>query len=36
MDPTFIYFDELEFDKENRFTLRYTNDEKNEETSYIS
>ena len=35
MDPIFIYFDKLEFDKENRFTLRFTNDEENEETNYI-
>ena len=35
MDPIFIYFDELEFDKETRFTIRFTNNEENKETNYF-
>ena len=35
MDPIFIYFDELEFDKDHRFTLKFTNNEENEETNNV-
>ena len=35
MDLVFMYFKELEFDKQNRLTLNITNDEENEETNYI-
>ena len=36
MEPVLIYFDELELDKRNRFTLKFSNDEENEATNYIS
>ena len=35
MDPMFIYFGELEFDKDHRFTLKFTNNEENEETNNV-
>ena len=35
MEPVFIFFDELEFNERNRFTLKFSNDEENEATNYI-
>ena len=35
MDLVFIYSKELEFEKENRLTLNFTNNEENEETNYV-
>ena len=35
MEPVFIYFDEVECDERNRFTLKFSNDEEDEATNYI-
>ena len=35
MDLVFIYFKELEFDKQDMFTLNFTNNEENEEANYV-
>ena len=36
MNLVFIYLKELEFEKQNRFTLNFTNNDENEETNYVN